>query len=123
RGTAQSVGARGAARGTPSRLAGALCAPERLARAFGWKDGAGHAGRWWIGVRGDTGAEVLREWVDAPQWRPSEDRWREMKRRSAERDAEVIVAGGDPAHARTVTSPAPGRVPTPPHRAADPPSH
>ena len=55
-------------------------------------------------VRDDTGADVLRESVDAPRWRPSEERWREVKRRSAERNAEVIVAGVEHTKGATITS-------------------
>src|SRR5262249_1821373 len=41
-------------------------------------------------------AEVLKDSVDAPRWRPTEEAWRQVKQRSLERDAEVVVtpAGG-----------------------------
>ncbi|MEB2284634.1 MAG: hypothetical protein B6D46_00495 [Polyangiaceae bacterium UTPRO1] len=72
---------------------GTLFPPEIVAPTVIWKDQTAGVDRWYVVVRDDAGNEVVREAVDEPRWRPSEDRWREVKRRSAERDAEVIVAG------------------------------
>src|SRR5262245_24525242 len=72
---------------------GTLFPPEIVAPTFTWEDKTNRADRWDVVVRDDSGAEVLRETVDAQRWRPSEERWRQIKQRSAERDAEVIVSG------------------------------
>jgi Flp pilus assembly protein TadD len=70
---------------------GTLFPPEIVAPTFEWKDETPHADRWYVVVR--AGAEPLRETVDAPRWRPSEEDWKRIKQSSAERDAEVLVAG------------------------------
>jgi len=74
-------------------LAGTLFPPESVAPTFVWEDKTGNVDRWYVVVRDDAGVDVLRESVDAPRWRPADDRWRQIKQRSLERDAEVIVAG------------------------------
>jgi Flp pilus assembly protein TadD len=73
-------------------LEGTLFPPEIVAPTFVWKDSAG-ADRWYVVVRDDRGGELLRETVEAPRWRPSEEGWKRIKRSSAERDAEVLIAG------------------------------
>jgi Flp pilus assembly protein TadD len=73
-------------------LEGTLFPPEIVAPTFVWTD-AEHADRWYVVVRDDAGRELLRETVDAPHWRPSRESWQQIKRASAERDAEVLVAG------------------------------
>ncbi len=72
-------------------LEGTLFPPESVAPTFVWEDKTGNAGRWNVVVRDHTGGEVLRASVDAPHWRPSEQDWKQIKQRSLERDAEVIV--------------------------------
>jgi len=74
-------------------LEGTLFPPESVAPTFVWEDKTESADRWDVVVRDDTGGEVLRVSVDAPRWRPSEKNWKQIKQRSLERDAEVIVAG------------------------------
>ncbi len=74
-------------------MEGTLFPPESVAPTFVWEDKTGSAGRWDVVVRDDTGGEVLRASVDAPHWRPSEENWEQIKQRSLERDAEVIVEG------------------------------
>jgi Flp pilus assembly protein TadD len=71
---------------------GTLFPPDIVAPTFVWKD-AGKADRWEIVVRDDTGGIVLRDSADTPRWRPSEERWKQIKRVSTERDTEVSVAG------------------------------
>ncbi len=83
---------------------GTLFPPEIVAPTFLWEDKTDGVDRWDVVVRDDSGAEVLRETVDAPRWRPSEERWRQIKQRSAERDAEVTVAGVGRATPATVLS-------------------
>ena len=74
-------------------LDGTLFPPESVAPTFVWEDKTGDVDRWSVVVRDDTGHELLRDSVDAPHWRPSEESWKQIKRGSAERDAEVLVAG------------------------------
>jgi Flp pilus assembly protein TadD len=75
-----------------------------VAPTFVWEDATGTVDRWYVVVRDDAGGEVLRAAVDAPRWRPSEDAWRQVKERSAERDAEVIVAGVNQARRAAILS-------------------
>ena len=49
-------------------------------------------------------ADVVTASVDAPRWRPSEDDWARIKQRSAERDAELVVAGVDRTNPATTLS-------------------
>src|SRR6185503_7053747 len=72
---------------------GTLFPPEIVAPTFLWEEKTSGVDRWDVVVHDDTGGEVLHETVDAARWRPSEERWSEIKQRSAERDAEVIVSG------------------------------
>lgn len=83
---------------------GTLFPPEIVAPTFLWEDKTNRVERWDVVVRDDSGAEVLRETVDTQRWRPSEERWRQIKQRSAERDAEVIVSGVNRAAPATVLS-------------------
>jgi tetratricopeptide (TPR) repeat protein len=91
---------------------GTLFPPDIVAPTFVWKDDTAGVHRWHVVVRDDAGAEILREAVDAPRWRPSKERWAEIKRRSAERDAEVIVAGVGEARRATIMSSARVRIRT-----------
>jgi Flp pilus assembly protein TadD len=84
-------------------LEGTLFPPEIVAPTFVWEDQTG-ADRWHVVVRDDTGAVVLRASADAPRWRPSEESWKQIKRRSVERDTEVIVAGASHAKRKTIVS-------------------
>src|SRR5262245_59219175 len=72
---------------------GTLFPPEIVAPTFVWDDTTSGVDRWDVVVRDDSGSDVLREAVDTRRWRPSEERWAQIKQRSAERDAEVIVSG------------------------------
>ena len=74
-------------------LEGTLFPPESVAPTFVWEDKAGSVDRWSVVVRDDSGHEILRDAVDAPRWRPSEESWKQIKRASVEHDAEVSVAG------------------------------
>ncbi|MFN8542787.1 MAG: tetratricopeptide repeat protein [Candidatus Binatia bacterium] len=74
---------------------GTLFPPESVAPTFVWEDKTGHVDRWYVVVRDGSGGDVLRDTVDAPRWRPAEDRWRQIKQVSVARDAEVVVAGVD----------------------------
>ncbi|HVO28292.1 MAG TPA: tetratricopeptide repeat protein [Candidatus Margulisiibacteriota bacterium] len=85
-------------------LEATLFPPESVAPTFVWEDKTANVDRWYVVVRDDTGGDVLRVSVDAPRWRPSEESWRQVKQRSAERDAEVTVAGVNRTKRATVLS-------------------
>jgi hypothetical protein len=74
-------------------LEGTLFPPESVAPTFVWEDKTGNADHWDVVVRDHAGAVALRASVDTPRWRPSEESWKQIKRASLERDAEVTVAG------------------------------
>ena len=85
-------------------LDGTLFPPESVAPTFVWEDKTENVDHWYVVVRDDTGGDILRVSVDTPRWRPSEESWKQIKQRSAERDAEVIVAGANQAKRATVLS-------------------
>jgi tetratricopeptide (TPR) repeat protein len=97
-----------AAAGAPFRVTypqeGTLFPPESVAPTFVWDDTTGTADRWHVVVRDAAGGDLVRAVVDAQRWRPSEERWREIKRQSLGRDAEVIVAGVNQAKRGTILS-------------------
>src|SRR5215475_279909 len=85
-------------------LEGTSFPPESVAPTFVWEDETGRVDGWDVSVRDDTGGEILRESVDRPRWRPSEDSWTLIKRHSSERDAAVLVAGVDRTQRATAAS-------------------
>ena len=85
-------------------LEGTLFPPESVAPTFLWQDETPNVDRWDVVVRDETGAEVLRAWVAAPRWMPSEDDWSRIKQQSGERDAEVVVESFDRTKRATVSS-------------------
>ena len=80
-----------------------LFPPEIVAPTFVWSDETDGVGEWKILMRFDGGAEPLRFASTEPRWRPSEADWAEIKRRSAEGDAEVAIVGTGP-NARPASS-------------------
>ena len=74
-------------------LEGTLFPPEIVAPTFVWADATPGVAAWHVVVRDAAGAELAREAVREPRWRPAEERWAEIKRQSVERDVEVVVAG------------------------------
>ena len=83
---------------------GTLFPPDSVAPTVVWTDETGRVDRWNLMVRDDTGADVATASVDTPRWRPSEDDWARIKQRSAERDAELVVAGVDRTNPATTLS-------------------
>ncbi len=81
---------------------GTLFPPEIVAPTFVWEDKTAGVDRWLLAVDFESEGERLTFASDEPEWRPSEDDWRQIKRRSLEADAEVAIIGVD----RSV----PGRV-------------
>ncbi len=74
---------------------GTLFPPEIVAPTFLWEEGTANVEVWNVVVRDDSGGELLKATVDAPQWRPSEETWNQIKLQSSERDAAVTVEGVD----------------------------
>jgi Flp pilus assembly protein TadD len=83
---------------------GTLFPPDSVAPTVVWTDETGRVDRWNVVVRDDTGADVITASADTPRWRPSEDDWARIKQRSAERDAELVVAGVDRTNPATTLS-------------------
>jgi len=73
-----------------------LFPPEIVAPTFVWSDATVGAVRWEVLLRFDTPGEVLRFPTAEPRWRPSEEAWAEIKRRTEARDGEVAVVGVGP---------------------------
>ncbi len=74
----------------------ALFPPEIVAPTVFWEDETGGVERWEVLVRLDPAQEPLRFSTEEPRWRPREEDWAEIKRRSVERDAQVAVVGVGP---------------------------
>jgi tetratricopeptide (TPR) repeat protein len=91
---------------------GTLFPPDIVAPTLVWQDTTEHVDRWSVVVRDDAGAELLRTTVEAKSFRPSEDDWRRIKAQSAERDAEILVAGVNRLQPETVRSSARIRIRT-----------
>lgn len=73
-------------------LDGTLFPPEIVAPTFTWEDDTPGVATWHIVVRDEDGEEIVNASVDEPQWRPTKDQWEEIKKRSLERDAQVVVS-------------------------------
>src|SRR5262245_46196898 len=106
---AEAIAPAGAATAAPTlRITypadGTLFPPDSVAPTVVWTDETGRVDRWNVVVRDDTGADVVTASVDTPWWRPPEDDWARIKQRSAERDAEVVVAGVDRTNPATTAS-------------------
>jgi tetratricopeptide (TPR) repeat protein len=70
--------------------------PEIVAPTFVWSDATEGVTSWEVLLRFDPTDELLRFQTAEPRWRPSEQDWAEIKRRSAARDAEVAIVGVGP---------------------------
>jgi len=106
---AEAIAPAGAATAAPTLRVtypadGTLFPPDSVAPTVVWTDETGRVDRWNVVVRDDTGADVVTASVDTPRWRPSEDDWARIKQRSAERDAEIVVAGVDRTNPATTLS-------------------
>jgi hypothetical protein len=73
-----------------------LFPPEIVAPTFAWNDETEGVARWEVLLQFEAGDEVRRFPTAEPRWRPSEQDWVEIKRRSQARDVEVAVVGVDP---------------------------
>src|SRR5262245_38296695 len=82
-----------------------LFPPEIVAPTFVWRDETAGVERWEVLIRLDDSSELLRFPTTEPRWRPSEETWAEIKRRSETRDGEVAVVGvGSQAEAASAAS-------------------
>jgi tetratricopeptide (TPR) repeat protein len=70
--------------------------PEIVAPTFVWSDETEGVERWVVLLRLDSTEEVLRFPTTEPHWRPPEQDWAEIKRRTEERDGEVAIVGTGP---------------------------
>jgi tetratricopeptide (TPR) repeat protein len=73
-----------------------LFPPEIVAPTFVWSDETEGVARWMVLLRFEATDEVLRFPTAEPRWRPSEEDWAEIKRRTEARDAEVAIVGVGP---------------------------
>ena len=73
-----------------------LFPPEIVAPTFVWSDETPGVASWAVLLRFGDGKDVLRFAATEPSWRPSEQDWADIKRRSVTRDAEVAIVGLGP---------------------------
>lgn len=73
-----------------------LFPPEIVAPTFVWSDATEGVARWEVLVRLGAAGDPLRFPAAEPRWRPSEDAWAEIKKRSVGHDAEIAVVGLGP---------------------------
>lgn len=73
-----------------------LFPPDIVAPTFVWQDGKGET--WEVSVRDADGKEIVAAKATEPSWRPSEESWKDIKKKSLERDAKVTISrvGGTP---------------------------
>jgi tetratricopeptide (TPR) repeat protein len=100
-------------------LEGTLFPPDMVAPTFVWKDDNPGVDRWDVVVRSEGGEERVEAQVTEPRWRPSPERWKELKQQSLQRDAEVVVAGVSQANRTNVLSKGQVRFRTSPDPVAD----
>jgi tetratricopeptide (TPR) repeat protein len=72
-----------------------LFPPEIVAPTFVWSDETVGVAAWRVLLRFADGDELLRFSAGEPRWRPTEEDWAEIKRRTEERDGEVAILGVD----------------------------
>jgi tetratricopeptide (TPR) repeat protein len=72
-----------------------LFPPEIVAPTFVWHDQTEGVTEWRLLLRFAGTDEVLRFPAREPRWRPSEQEWAEIKRRTQQRDGEVAILGLD----------------------------
>ncbi len=74
-------------------MEGTLFPPEIVAPTFRWS-GPNEVDDWKVAVRNQEGEGIFEATIDAAQWRPSEEIWREIKRQAMDRDVDFAVTGG-----------------------------
>ena len=83
---------------------GTLFPPEIVAPTFLWSDESAGTDLWFLLVRFPTTDEVLRFSTHAASWRPSEEDWEHIKRKSRDSDAEIFIVGVDDEAPGTILS-------------------
>lgn len=73
-----------------------LFPPEIVAPTFVWRDETEGVVGWTVLLRFAPGGEVQRHASAEPRWRPDEQAWSEIKRRSMEQPVEVAIVGVGP---------------------------
>jgi tetratricopeptide (TPR) repeat protein len=73
-----------------------LFPPDIVAPTFVWSEETEGVGQWQVLLRFNGEGEVLRFPTAESSWRPSEEDWAAIKRRSAAQDAEVAIIGLGP---------------------------
>jgi tetratricopeptide (TPR) repeat protein len=72
-----------------------LFPPDIVAPTFVWRDETEGVKEWRVLLRSAGTEEVLRFPAPEKRWRPSEEDWGEIKRRTQDRDGEVAILGLD----------------------------
>jgi tetratricopeptide (TPR) repeat protein len=72
-----------------------LFPPEIVAPTFVWEDETEGVAAWRVLLRFGDSAELLRFSSTEPRWRPTEEEWDDIKKRTVERDGEVAIVGVD----------------------------
>ena len=72
---------------------GTLFPPESVPPLFRWSDGHSEADTWLVTVQFRDDEERLNTLARTPEWRPSDEQWETIKRRSLEKEARVTVIG------------------------------
>jgi hypothetical protein len=70
-----------------------LFPPEIVAPTFVWSDESQDVESWQVTLRFEDEDLALRFPTTEPRWRPSEEDWAEIKRRSTGHDADLVIAG------------------------------
>lgn len=78
--------------------------PDIVAPTFLWSDESANVDSWVLLVRFPTTGEGLRFSTQDPRWRPSEEDWEQIKRKSRDSDAEIFIAGVDDEAPATILS-------------------
>jgi dipeptidyl aminopeptidase/acylaminoacyl peptidase len=73
-----------------------LFPPEMIPPEFCWNDGASASRAWLLQISFADGKPSMHFLVRRQQWAPGLKDWENIKRRSLEQDAEVIILGIDP---------------------------
>ncbi|MCK6554579.1 tetratricopeptide repeat protein [Candidatus Binatia bacterium] len=93
-------------------LDGTLFPPEIVAPTFVWDDRSAGVDRWFVVTQFGDGEPPFMFSASERRWRPSEQDWAQIKRRSLEKDATVVVAGVDSRDPAKILSSARVRIQT-----------
>jgi tetratricopeptide (TPR) repeat protein len=74
-------------------LNGTLFPPEIVPPTFRWKDSRPNSNTWLVTLQFQDDQERMNWLADKPQWTPEASEWETIKKRSLEKDAQVIILG------------------------------